>query len=79
MTIKVNFKNSIGITGSISVRKESSFDDVYNLLTNYFDGVKITSVERVKDSSQSFNHCFGSTLINDCKTPLELLKTNNYD
>lgn len=79
MTIKVNFKNSLGIAGSISVRKQSSFDEVYNLLANYYEGVKITSVERIKDTSQSFNHCFGSTLLNDCKTPLELIKMNSYE
>ena len=77
MTIKVNFKNSLGITGSISVRKESSFDEVYNLLSNYYDGVKITSIERIKDSSNSFSHCYGSTLINNSKTPLELLKMSD--
>ena len=70
MTIKVNFKNSLGIAGCISVRKEEAFMDVHNLLSNYFDGLKITSIERIKDCDSTFNHCFGSTLMTDQQVPV---------
>lgn len=75
MTIRTHFKHSLSQkAGYIDVHRESSFDEVYNLLERIYDGVKVVKVERIKTADSDYNGQYGSTLMTSQQLPYKVSK-----